>query len=731
MGASARRTYTFGAFRLDPDERVLFHAGRPVPLTPKAIDLLVALVERHGHLVAKEELLRIVWPDTFVEENNLTQNISILRRVLGEGPDGRHFIETVPKRGYRFLADVVELTNGTGAPNVVVDALQASPSERAGELPAVRVPVGRRIGRAAVWLLGATLLATLAYPFIRGWTARSVQPVASFDRIELTRITNSGSATSAHVSPDGRYIVHVLDEDAGHSLWLRQVASGTSNRLVPPRDVEYWGITFSPDGQDIYYVAWEPNKPDATLFRIPTAGGAPAPVPHARGIGTAVAFARDGSRIAYVADSSGTSDTQLVVSRRDGSDVRSLAARRKPDGFSQYRASAAWSPDGSVVACAAGAPGTGGARKNIVTIRLSDGAEKILGASTWNEVGRVAWTPDGSGLLITASTDRWTPQQIWFVSYPDGSARRITNDLNQYSDVSVTDDGRTVVAIQTSSVGALWVVTPEATRRLVTEAERYAGIEGMSWTPDGNLLYRSKASGTWDIWMIDPERREPRRITSDPHSELHPALSDTRVLTFASDRTGRFHLWTVPLDAPQSRPVQLTKGADEEVYPQVSADGRWVVYQKGFAWFEPLSIWRVPLAGGVPDQVAGPTSLRPALSPDGQLVAYFVLDRKQWMIAVVRLADGEPITRFEIPPTASRTLRWTSDGTAVAYIDSSQGVSNVWRQPLRGGARSRVTDFHSERIFDFAWSRDGKRLALSRGVEPNDVVVIRDSSPGS
>src|SRR5687768_18280195 len=106
MSMSERRLYEFGDFRLDASERVLSRRGVTVPLTPKAIDLLLALVEQPGRLLDKETLLKTVWPDTFVEENNLADNIFKLRRVLGEGEHGPKFIETVPKRGYRFVADV-------------------------------------------------------------------------------------------------------------------------------------------------------------------------------------------------------------------------------------------------------------------------------------------------------------------------------------------------------------------------------------------------------------------------------------------------------------------------------------------------------------------------------------------------------------------------------------------------------------------------------------------------
>ena len=98
--------YEFGPFRLDPEERMLMDKGQAVALTPKGFDLLLALVRNAGHVVGKEELMREIWPDTFVEENNLTVNISALRKLLGEAASDQRYIQTVPRRGYRFAASV-------------------------------------------------------------------------------------------------------------------------------------------------------------------------------------------------------------------------------------------------------------------------------------------------------------------------------------------------------------------------------------------------------------------------------------------------------------------------------------------------------------------------------------------------------------------------------------------------------------------------------------------------
>ena len=106
MNRPAKRFYLFDGFRVDVSERLLFKENREVPLTPKVFDTLLVLLENSSHVLTKKELMQKVWPDSFVEENNLAQNISILRKALGKGKEGEHYIQTVPKRGYRFVADV-------------------------------------------------------------------------------------------------------------------------------------------------------------------------------------------------------------------------------------------------------------------------------------------------------------------------------------------------------------------------------------------------------------------------------------------------------------------------------------------------------------------------------------------------------------------------------------------------------------------------------------------------
>src|SRR5215216_3203815 len=159
MSKSERHLYEFGDFRLDASERLLSRSGVAVPLTPKAIDLLLALVAQPGRLLDKDTLLKTVWPDSFVEENNLADNIFKLRRVLGDGENGPTFIETVPKRGYRFVADVRAGSPLTAQGPELVQRVAAEPSrqvegrEGQGPLPAIKT----RRPVSAAWLVAGAM----------------------------------------------------------------------------------------------------------------------------------------------------------------------------------------------------------------------------------------------------------------------------------------------------------------------------------------------------------------------------------------------------------------------------------------------------------------------------------------------------------------------------------------------------------------------------------------------
>ncbi|MBA3692968.1 MAG: PD40 domain-containing protein [Acidobacteria bacterium] len=243
----------------------------------------------------------------------------------------------------------------------------------------------------------------------------------------------------------------------------------------------------------------------------------------------------------------------------------------------------------------------------------------------------------------------------------------------------------------------------------------------LAWTPDGRIVYISNEGGNLDIWITGADGGNPKQLTSNARVNQGPTVSpDGRSIVFQSDRTGAPHLWRMNIDGSDQR--QLANGRSGEQNPQFSPDGRWLVYRTALG--KP-TVWKITADGGEPVQLTDKFSRSPTVSPDSKLVAYFYSDENtSYRIAVAPLEGGEPLKTFAVPATLSTQLRWTPDGRALAYVDTKNGVSNIFAQPLDGGKPGQLTDFKADRIFSFGYSRDGKQLALSRGTQTSDVFLI-------
>ncbi|MGH9329381.1 MAG: TolB family protein, partial [Vicinamibacterales bacterium] len=338
-------------------------------------------------------------------------------------------------------------------------------------------------------------------------------------------------------------------------------------------------------------------------------------------------------------------------------------------------------------------------------------------------VGPIVWLRDGSGFLMSAADAAGSPRQIWYVSYPEGQARKISNDLHDYSSVSLTLENDAAAAVQTHTVSALWVRADAGQERLlVSEIGDHTGAEGFSWTPDGRIVYAAGSRGELNLWAVSMDGTGRRQLTVDAGNNFQPAVSpDGRYVVFASDRSGTLALWRMALDA--SHPIQLTQGRDE-VRPAVSPDSRWVVYQQGHGWVK-TTLAKVSIDGGDPVQLTTTMSLRPVVSPTGETIAYYSMDDVGWSLAVMSSDGGAPMKKYAIPATGSRVLRWTPDGLGLAYIDDRNDESNVHLQRLDGSAPEHLTSFHAGDVVAFEWSPDGRHLAYVRVTRSSDVVRLR------
>jgi len=335
---------------------------------------------------------------------------------------------------------------------------------------------------------------------------------------------------------------------------------------------------------------------------------------------------------------------------------------------------------------------------------------------------RIAWVPDSSGLFVSGVEQGNTAHPIWYLSARANEARNISNDLSDYATLGVTADGSTLAAVRSDRVVNLWLAPngdANNAKRITAGAERADGQRGISWTPDGRIVYCSTGGGSESIWIARPDGTENKQLSSGTLQNIEPAVSpDGRYIVWAARSSGPWELWRMDIEG--SNPTRLTGGATIQDF---SRDGKWVLYSSANG-----KLWKISIDGGTPTQVIQESALRPVVSPDGQWLACFyniqseIAVARGQTIAIIPIDGGTPAKTLELP--MSGPFKWTNDGKAIAYIATQGAQSNIWAQPIDGGPPKQLTNFQSEQIFNFGWSRDGKQLALSRGVINRDVVLI-------
>lgn len=598
-------------------------------------------------------------------------------------------------------------------------------AERAARAAA---PSRGRVSRVAV---GAAAVVLIAAAGAVAWRLRgSSEPAAPasrpFDNITLSRLTTTGTAGLAAMSLDGRYVAHVSIRDGRQSLWLRQIATTSNVEVVPAEEVRYSGVTFSPDGNHIYYSTYARGQNLGNLYQIGVLGGGARLV--LEDVDTAVTFSPDGRQFAFIRGYPDSGRSGVIVANADGSSARELIARSLPLSFPLE--GLAWSPDGKTIAVTGDHADQ--LRGQIVLVDVAAGTETLLQIPEWRAVSRIAWLRDGSGLLVNAQESAGeSSNQIFLVSYPSGTSRRLTNDLSSYSGLGVSPDGRSFVAIRNERRAAIWTVPLDDAGKgspITTEASADEGTNGIAWTQDGRIVYTTEASGNPDIWIMNADGTRRIQLTSTPGLDLFPRVTpDGRTVVFVSDRDGSPRAWRMALDG--SAATKITAEPVGRFRVSLSTDGRWVYYDNSRG-----DARRVSIDGGdgeptfTPDLLAKigglPRGFHEATpSPDGLSIAgHYQTDGGERIMVVP--VGGEALRRYDTVPA---NATWTPDSKAFIYYLGRAGVGNIFRHPVAGSAASPVTQFASEQIFTFALSPDQKQLAVVRGRVSSDVVLV--SSP--
>ncbi|HMJ25047.1 MAG TPA: protein kinase, partial [Pyrinomonadaceae bacterium] len=541
---------------------------------------------------------------------------------------------------------------------------------------------------------------------------------------QSARITNTGRAINAAISPDGHFLAYALETAGQQGLFVRETKSAINNvQIVAPGALEFVGVAFSPDGNYLYYGVKPSEEVIASLYRVPALGGPPTKL--LTDIDSAPTFSPDGRQLAFLRLSEDGSQEELRIANADGTAPQTVYTRRMPE-FMSTQTQPAWSPDGKLIAIAGGIYEGGERHMRPFAFRLSDGAAVALTTKVWAEVAQTAWLSDGTGLIITGRSDESQDvKQLWNVTYPLGECTPLTHDYNDYYGVSRSNDSQTLITLALGRTANLWLTS---TRNEAQSQQISFGADdgyGLSWTPDDRIVYSSNAGGNPDIWIMNSDGGGRRQLTDNEHADSDPAVSpDGHLIVFTSTRTGGRHLWLMDIDGRNQR--QLTNGTGE-LTPAFAFDGKSVWYYSFNAGLG--SLWQIPIDSGQPSVAATGVPRFPAASPDGKWIAfaYRAEGSTENKIAVAPAATPKSPSRIFDPVKGARSpgpIRWTRDSQALTYIVQKQGVGNLWMQPLDSGPARSVTKFAEDRVYAFDWARDGEHLVCARGSAAGYVVML-------
>jgi serine/threonine protein kinase len=537
----------------------------------------------------------------------------------------------------------------------------------------------------------------------------------------MVRMTNSGNISGGAISPDGNVLAYITRDGESQSLWVKQIATGTSVRIVPPEPVYYGNVSISADGNYIYYgVSTRTESNIMDLMQVPLLGGQRRRIVH--DLEGNFSVSPVAKRVAFDRFSALDRIYRLFVADIDSGEEQLVLTRRFPNMIGAM----AWRPDGKRLTFVSSVLEK--KFQNVLyDLDVGSRAIKRLPTPEWAWMGPFAWLPNGSGVLVTAAEPKLAPQ-IWFLDPRSGEGRKITSDISDYGFVSVTADSRSFVSIRSDISLNIWSTTlqrPNVSQAVTTGLGNRYGDGGVRWMPDGTIAFTSVWGGMPPtIFTVLPSGGQPRQMTHGM-TVWNPVVSpDGKRLAFVSDKSGPSEVWTSAVDGSDAKQVTHCGAA---VCPTWMKDSHSLVYA---SMAETQAAWRIGIDGGAPVRLTDRPANSTRVSPDG----HWLLCRLRstdgtsplWRTALLPLDREGPPHYFGVPRSnGSPRAEWLPDSSGFAFVDFANGVGNLWLQPLDGRSPRQMTNFDSGEIGNYDIDRGG-RIALSRLVRVNDLVLVRD-----
>lgn len=573
--------------------------------------------------------------------------------------------------------------------------------------------------------LGLIVLLAIALVYFLSTLQRSRAPS---EQMNFVRVAMSGNVKEAAISPDGKYIGVIIDEFGKQSLWIKNSETPNELNILKPSEEQYSALTFSPNGNYLYYLVEEGDT--ATLYRIGVLGGTPEKL--LSQVDTPVTFSPDGDRLAFVRLQLTDKSTSLVIARADGSQPVNLLTLNRPQALKShgfYSSGPAWSPDGNVIAVPAQNI-SGSSPMDVLAVEVKDGTFHAINKQSWSLIEKLIWRPDGTGLIMNAIQKDPSRLQLWRLSYPAGDSSQLTNDPNSYVNLSATTNFSSILVTKLERLSSTWIVDLKSGSipKQIPSTKDIAGT-GIAWTPEGNLIHSSTNAGSQNLWMTAADGTGSQQLTFGNRTNVEPVVSpDGRYLIYVSYTDDRPHLWK--MDRSNSNISQLTSGEYEDL-PRITPDGKWVIYHSIDEG--KYNLRKISIDGGESFVLTSHPSTQPDISPDGKFIACF--SRAQpadspWNIVILPIDGGPPVKTLSKPSNVDPewpAIRWAPDGSAITYVETSGGVSNLWSKPLNGAPAKQLTQFTDGQIFAFDQSLRSGLIACIRGTIKRELLLLKNS----
>lgn len=663
--------YYFSGFRLDVQKRRLMRDDEPVPLTPKEFELLFFLIQNSDRVVEKDELLEAIWKDTFVEEGTLTRNVSWLRKKLAAHAAGEtKFIETLPKRGYRFLPVISKNENAIlieeqtiehieieeiieiepNALEIVVNKNQSAkiPSKDFKALPAA--PAKRAFSPLfalfVLLILGSTVfIAYRSYSFEKQTKIVVASKIAPFSGLP-------GRENAPAFSPDGKQMVFSWDggiEGGNFDIYIKLIGTGDPVRLTNSETDEIKPV-FSPDGKSVAFVRVFPTHNEIILI---SALGGSERVIYEKASYASVSFSPDGKFLAFAELEPSNNAAGIFTINLQTGEKTKLTNPESPAVDHTPR----FSPDGKNLAFVRYfnsfhreifiIPATGGEPR-----QLTSDAVRIYG---------LAWNIDSQSLFFT-SFRGGNQLNLWKILLNGDQPQVISTGGKNLQDLAVSPDGKTVAFVEETVDENVWEIAPDAAPKPLIRSTRADHSQQIS--PDGTkIVFASDRTGNYEIWIADADGKNQRQVTDSSASAGSPRFSpDGKFIAFDEQFADGSAVCVTSVNGGTIR--RLTEDNENAKLPAWSRDGNWIFFVSNRSGEEQM--WKKPASGGASVQITKQGAFEMFAAPDGKSIIYSKGAGKAglWSVGI----DGSEEKPIPELAAAAASRSWTVTSEGVYYI---------------------------------------------------------------